>query len=111
MNNGAHIRAQRIDRDVHRNLAGTLARTFDLTSVHVTNDEILRLHKALAYSRRRTEYTVLIEPDTDIAIVHRHPSFVIDETANTKEILAMLLLGLAHANPILSGGFSLARLQ
>jgi hypothetical protein len=87
---------------VHENFTRALAPSLDLIAIHVHHDQIVELDKALADRGRGTQNAVPVKPDADVAVVHRHPTLLMDQVTDPHDIVAVLLLRLTHAPRILS---------
>jgi hypothetical protein len=98
VDDGPDIGAHFVDRDMHHDLRGPLLASGDLVALHIANDQVVRVHHALADARGRTQQTVLVKPNRDIPVVGGHPAFLIHQPSNFDDIQAQFALGLLHSN-------------
>jgi hypothetical protein len=96
MHHGRHVGPHLVNGEVHRDLGGSLARAIDLVAFQIADDDVGGSHHALADAGAGAQNAAVVQAHTDVAIVGRDPSFLIDQLADVEDVLAMLLLRLGH---------------
>ena len=85
-----------VNRHVHGDLGRALPVPFHLVAFAIHNDQVLGPHHALAGRRGSAQDVIVVQPDTDVAVVRGDPSFLIDELANVDNVLAKLFERFRH---------------
>ena len=76
---------------MHHDLARPLAPAFHLVARHVANDQVVRLHHALADAGGSAEHAILADAVRDVAVVGRDPILGPQVAADFHDVLAQLL--------------------
>src|SRR5262249_40177864 len=87
-----------------------LALAGDLLAFEVDDAQVVGLHEALRDASRRAEDAILAQPETDVAVVGRCESLVVDPPADLAHLLSQLPLVhdaavRAHGSSSPSSGF------
>ena len=98
MYNTSNVGPHGINGGVHRYFARALTASADLVTGHIADDQIVGFHHAFADGGRGTQDAIVIQPDTDIAVIGRNPAFLIHQAAGAYDVVAKFLLGLRHQN-------------
>jgi hypothetical protein len=64
--------------------------------IAVADRDVGGRHHAFADASAGAQNPVGVQAHTDVAVVGRNPSFLIDQLADIEDVLAMLLLRLGH---------------
>ena len=82
MANAVNVLSLFVDPKMHKHFRRWFfAAALDI-SVHINNDHVFRRHKTLADTRRRDEYTLVVNPSANIAVVGGDITALINAAAN-----------------------------
>jgi hypothetical protein len=67
VNDGVHVGAQVVDRQMHAEFAGGITRTGEQAAFKIDDDDVLRPDKALAETRGSDKQALTVKPGGEVA--------------------------------------------
>src|SRR5579871_6600886 len=96
MQDGKHVRPHLVDGQMHGDLAGAFPRALDFIALNVADDQVVHRHHAFADAGACAENPAIIQPDADIPVVGRYPTFLVNQLPDINNVLPVLTLRFRH---------------
>ena len=93
VNDSVNVRPHFVYQKVHRDFTRSLPFAFDLLCLHVDDDHVLGLDESFVRDRRRAHDVPVRQARADVAVGGRNVSFLIGETAEPRNLGAILGFG------------------
>ena len=90
MHHSLNVRPQPVNQQVHGDFARHVAASFQTAALHVHNDQVRRLHHALAHGRRSGQDTVFVQAHRKIAIHRGHVAPLVQGPAEEDDFAPIL---------------------